>query len=197
MSGSTITYPSSFSGDKIRKVEITGEAFFEVAKDLSRPFVLSLGEIGLTVIGTSFNVKNYEDEVQIDVVLKTGKVNIFKGEYKLDNQLVHMVPGQMVSYDKSNPEFFLREVDVDKHTSWINGTLLFHNDPLEEVLKKLARWYNVVIEINDQKVSDYPFTATIKNENLEQVVDLLRFSTPFDYSISKTEGTTKLTIDEK
>lgn len=197
MSGSTITYPSSFSGDKIRKVEITGEAFFEVSKDLSRPFVLSLGEIGLTVIGTSFNVKNYEDEVQIDVVLKTGKVNIFKGEYKLDNQLVHMVPGQMVSYDKSNPEFFLREVDVDKHTSWINGTLLFHNDPLEEVLKKLARWYNVVIEINDQKVSDYPFTATIKNENLEQVVDLLRFSTPFDYSISKTEGTTKLTIDEK
>jgi ferric-dicitrate binding protein FerR (iron transport regulator) len=140
---------------------------------------------------------NYEDEDQIDVVLKTGKVELFKGEYKHDNQLVHVAPGQLVSYEKGNPEFFLREVNVDKHTSWINGTLLFRNDPLAEVLKKLARWYNVVIEINDPKVSDYPFTATIKNENLDQVVDLLRFSTPFNYSISKTEGTTKLTIDRK
>ncbi len=197
MSGSTITYPSSFSGDKIRKVTIRGEAFFDVAKDPSRPFILNLGEIGLKVIGTSFNVMNYEDEDQIDVVLKTGKVDLFKGKYKPDNQLVHVVPGQLVSYEKGNPEFFLREVNVDKHTSWINGTLLFRNDPLAEVLKKLARWYNVVIEINDPKVSDYPFTATIKNENLDQVVDLLRFSTPFNYSISKTEGTSKLTIDKK
>ncbi|MBN2611987.1 MAG: DUF4974 domain-containing protein [Bacteroidales bacterium] len=197
MSGSTITYPSSFSGENFRKVEIMGEAFFEVAKDASRPFILGLGEIGLKVTGTSFNVKNYDNEGHIDVVLKTGKVELYKGNYNPDKQFVHVVPGQLASYEKGNPKFILREVNVDKHTSWINGTLLFRDDPLAEVLKKLARWYNVEIDVNDPKVSDYPFTATIKNENLEQVVDLLRFSTPFNYSISKTEGTTKLTIDRK
>lgn len=195
MSGSTIAYPSSFLGSMTRNVEVKGQAFFNVAKDSLHPFVLNLGEVGVKVVGTSFYVMNYEDEDHIRVVLKTGKVDIFKGEYKPDNQFVHMVPGQSVSYEKGIPEFHLSDVDVDKYTSWIGGTLLFHDDPLAEVLKKLGRWYNIVIEINDPKASDFPFTATIRNENLDQIVELLKFSTPFNYSFSKADGMTKLTIN--
>jgi len=197
MSGSSITYPSTFSGSKTRSVEVTGEAFFNVTKDSAHPFILNLGEVGLKVVGTSFNVMNYGDEDHIDVALKTGKVDLFKGEYKSDAQIVHLTPGQLVTYKKEKPEFTISNVDVTKYTSWIGGILLFRDDPLAEVLKKLGRWYNIAIEINDPEVSAFPFTATIKNENLDQIVDLLRYSTPYKYSISKTEGTTKLVIEKK
>ena len=194
MSGSTITYPSDFSGKSTRNVEVTGEAFFNVAEDSSHPFILNMGAVGLKVVGTSFNVMNYSDEDCINVVLKTGKVDLFKGKYNSKNQFVHLIPGQLGMYKKNAPEFLISKVDVSKYTSWIDGTLLFRDDPLAEVLKKLGRWYNINIEINDSAVFDYPFTATIKNENLDQIIDLLRFSTPFYYSLSQIEGMTKLTV---
>ncbi len=195
MSGSTIKYPANFSGEKTRNVEVTGEAFFEVAKDPSQPFILNLGEVGLKVAGTSFNVTNYSDEDHIKVILKTGKVGLFKGKYNPDNQFVDVVPGQLATYKKGDPEFRISDVEVTKYTSWIGGTLMFRDDPLAEVLKKLGRWYNITVEINDPKASDFPFTATIKNENLDQIVDLLKFSTPFHYSVFKTDdGTAKLVV---
>jgi len=65
------------------------------------------------------------------------------------------------------------------------------------VLKRLGKWYNITIEINDREVSDFLFTATIKNENLEQIVDLLKYSTPFKYSMYKADGVTKLVVEKK
>ncbi|MDX9880476.1 MAG: DUF4974 domain-containing protein [Prolixibacteraceae bacterium] len=197
MSGSTITYPSDFSGMKTRNVEVTGEAFFNVAKDSLHPFILNLGELGLKVVGTSFNVTNYEDEDRINVVLKTGKVNLFRGKYSPDNQFVHLVSGQLGTLKKGEPELLISEVDVAKYTSWIDGILQFRDDPLSIVLKKLGRWYNIGIEIKDPKVAEFPFSATLKNENLDQIVDLLAYSTPFKYSILKTNGVTKLVIERK
>ena len=194
MSGSTITYPSNFIGTKTRNVEITGEAFFNVAKDSLHPFILNLGEVGLKVVGTSFNVMNYSDEDRVNVVLKTGKVDMFIGKYNPDDDFVHLAPGQLMTYKKGKPEFMLSNVDVAKYTSWVNGTLLFHNDRFEEVLKRLGKWYNITIEINDYEVKDFLFTATIKNENLDQIVDLLKYSTPFKYSIYKIDGATKLVV---
>ena len=194
MSGSTISYPSSFLESKTRNVSVKGQAFFNVAKDASHPFILDLGEVGLEVVGTSFNVMNYGDEDHIDVALKTGKVDLFRGEYKPGKQVVEMTPGQLLTYDKNKPEFHIADVKVDKYTSWIDGILQFHNDPLEEVLKKLGRWYNITIEVNNPDVSNFPFTATMKNENLEQVVELLRFSTPFSYSVAKKDGMDQLII---
>ncbi len=198
MSGSTISYPSDFTGNKTRNVRISGEAFFDVAKDSMHPFILNIGEIGLKVVGTSFNVMNYGDENQIQVVLKSGKVDLYKGKYKPENQFVHLNPGQLVAYKKDNPKFMISNVDVAKYTSWTEGILLFHDDPLADVLKKIGRWYNIDIEINDPAVSNFPFTATIKNENLDQLIDLLQYSTPFKYSIFKTKGAVKkLVIDKK
>ena len=197
MSGSTMSYPSSFAGNETRNVEVKGEAFFNVAKDSRHPFIVNLGAIGLKVVGTSFNVMNYGEEDQIQIVLKTGKIDLFKGEYNPNKQFVHINPGQLASYEKNESKFSIKETDTNKYTSWTEGILLFHDDPLDEVLKKLGRWYNVVIEIDDPAASHFPFTATIKNENLDQIVDLLKYSTPFKYSIYKTDGVTKLVIGKK
>ena len=196
MSGSTITYPSNFSGNETRNVEVTGEAFFNVAKDSLHPFILNLGEVGLKVVGTSFNVMNYGDIDHVNVVLKTGKVDMFKGKYNPDDDFVHLAPGQLMTYKKGEAEILVSSVDVAKYTSWINGTLLFRNDRFEEVLKRLEKWYNITIEINDREVSDFLFSATIKNENLDQIVDLLKYSTPFKYSIYRTDGATKLVVEK-
>ena len=197
MSGSTISYPSDFTGSNFRNIEVSGEAFFSVAKDPLHPFILNLGEIGLKVMGTSFNVMNYGDEDQIQVVLKSGKVDLFKGQYSPENQLVHLNPGQLVVYKKDNPKFLISDVDVAKYTSWTEGILLFHDDPLSDVLKKIGRWYNIDIEINDPAVFNFPFTATIKNENLDQLIDLLQYSTPFKYLIFRTKGAVKKLVIEK
>lgn len=198
ISGSTIKYPANFSGEKTRNVEVTGEAFFEVARDSRQPFILDMGEVGLKVAGTSFNVMNYGDEDQVKVVLRNGKVDLFEGKYNPDKPSVPVSPGQIAVYKKDEAGFRVNSADVAKYTSWIGGTLLFRDDPLSEVLKKLGRWYNIAIEINDPGVSDFPFTATIRNENLDQVVDLLQFSTPFHYSVFKTnDGTAKLVVGKK
>ncbi len=194
LSGSEITYPSDFTKSKYRKVKVKGEAFFDVAKDSLRPFILDLGEIGLKVVGTSFNVMNFEDEDHVSVVLKSGQVELFKGDFRQNKQLVRIKPGELADYQKKESKFHIQKVEVVKYTSWIDGTLVFRNDPLAEVLKKLGRWYNVEIEINDPSVVDFPFTATIKNENLDQIIDLLEFSTPFKYSKLKTDDGTKLMI---
>lgn len=197
MSGSTINYPFSFAGNETRNVEVKGEAFFNVAKDPKHPFIVKLGEVGLKVIGTSFNVINYGDEDQIQIVLKTGKIDLFKGDYNSNKQFVHVNTGQLATYEKNESKFSIKETDTNKFTSWTEGILLFHDDPLDEVLKKLGRWYNVVIEIDDPSVSHFPFTATIKNENLDQIIDLLQYSTPFKYSKLKISGETKLVIERK
>lgn len=197
MSGSTISYPSTFVGNESRNVEVKGEAFFNVAKDSKHPFIVNLGEVGLKVIGTSFNVMNYGEDDQIQVVLKSGQVDLFRGEYHASKQFVHLNPGELATFKKDEAKFLIKNTDTDRYTSWTDGILLFHNDPLDEVLKKLGRWYNVVIEIDDPAASHFPFTATIKNENLDQIIDLLQYSTPFKYSKYKLYGETKLKIERK
>lgn len=197
MSGTSITYPSDFSGMKTRNVEVTGEAFFNVAKDSIHPFILNLGELGLKVVGTSFNVSNYKDEDLINVVLKTGKVELFKGKYSSDSQFVPLKPGELGSLQKGKSELSVKNVEVAKYTSWIDGSLQFKNDPLSEVLKKLGRWYNIKIDIKATGVAEYPFSATIKNENLDQIIGLLEYSTPFRYTKNQKDDILQLIIEKK
>lgn len=197
MSGSTISYPSTFAGNETRNVEVKGEAFFNVAKDSKHPFIVNLGEVGLKVIGTSFNVMNYSEENKIQIVLKTGRIDLFKGEFNPENQFVKVNPGQLATYSKNESRFSITTTNIDKYTSWTEGILKFRDDPLSDVLKKLGRWYNVRIEVNDSLVANIPFTATIKNENLDQIIDLLQYSTPFKYLISRINGETKLVVNKK
>lgn len=198
MSGSTILYPSDFLNDKTRDVELSGEAFFEVAKDSIHPFIVKLGEIGIKVVGTSFNVSNYKDENQINVALKSGKVDLFRGEYRSNDNFVHLVPGKMASFSKNNHEFDIQDVDINKYTSWANGSLIFKDDPLSVIFSRMERWYNIKIITESVAVEEFIFSATIKNENLDQVIELLRFSTPFIFNINReTSGEIKIYVTSK
>ena len=189
--GSSLIYSSAFGQKKIRDVRLWGQAFFEVAKDEEHPFILQLGDIGVKVTGTSFNASNYKDDSQVEVVLKTGHVNLFRGYYNDAEKFVTLEPGQMAEYNKGNARFTVREVDVDKYTAWMNGMLIFRDDLMSEVFRQLERWYNIKIVVTDPQINNYLYTATIKNESLAQILKLLEYTSRLKCKIIKNNPAEK------
>lgn len=177
-SNSSVKYNGSFSAD--RQVTLKGEAFFDVAKDEKRPFVVNTEEIVVTALGTRFNIASYEDEKNVEVVLEEGKL-IFSD--KEMNKSYTMKPNDLVKYDKTHKDFSTEVVEPNKYVSWTEGKLVFRNDPVDVIARRLARWYNVDVEVNGSLTDDIRLRATFTDENLEEVMNLLKRSLPIDYKI--------------
>lgn len=181
-SGTNLSYPSSFSGET-RNVKLLGEAFFDVVKDEKHPFIVDLGKLNIEVVGTKFDAINYEQDGKTEVVLASGKVKLYE-KYENKSRLVsEMHPGQQATYHKEGNSISLRDVDTEKYTSWFDGKLIFKDDPMNEVVRKLDRWFNVQIEITDPDIGDYIYTATFRNETIEQVLSLIKRTSPVEYTI--------------
>ncbi|MGE4587109.1 MAG: FecR family protein [Mangrovibacterium sp.] len=181
-SGSSLHYPSSFT-NKERNVKLSGEAFFEVVKDEQHPFHVNLGKISIEVLGTTFNVINYENEDQTEIILTSGKVRLL-GQQKHTKQLItEMQSGQKAVYLKAGNKLSMQKVDTDKYTSWIDGRLIFRDDAMDEVIRRLNRWFNVEIEMADPGIVQYVYTATFQDETIEQILALLRRTAPIEYTI--------------
>ena len=181
-SGTSLNYPSSFS-DGTRNVKLLGEAFFDVAKDEKHPFIVDLGKINIEVVGTKFNAINYEQEGQTEVVLTSGKVKLFENHKNRSRLVSEMVPGQQAIYIKEENTISLKDVDTGKYTSWIDGKLIFRDDPMDDVVRKLNRWFNVQIEISDPDIGSYIYTATFQNKTIEQILSLIKRTSPVEYTI--------------
>src|SRR5665647_1662759 len=95
-----------------------------------------------------------------------------------------MIPGQRAIYQKEEQKVITGEVDVDKYIAWRDGNLIFRDDSMEDVVKRLSRWFNVEIAINDPEIKNYIYKATFRNENLTQVLNLLKLSAPIDYRVT-------------
>ena len=181
-SGSRLSYPTPFINDK-RNVKLTGEAFFVVAKNKDHPFLVNLGKIGIEVLGTKFNVTNYLEEKSTEIVLTDGKVRLYGVNSAKRQKIATMQPGQRALYRQGNNKLSLKYVDTDKYTSWIEGRLIFRDDSMNEVVRKLDRWFNVDIEIADPEIAGYVYTATFRNETISQILDLLKRTSPIGYTI--------------
>jgi len=181
-SGSSLQFPLRFTGEK-REVKLTGEGFFEVAKNKNQPFIINANELNVEVLGTSFNVVSYDDESVSEVILVTGEVKLSAESDSKIKQYGSMHPGQRVIYTKKTQEVIYQEVDVEKYIAWRNGELLFRDDSMGEVIKRLSRWFNVEISVKDPELNDYNYKATFTNETLTQVLNLLKISAPIDYRI--------------
>ena len=168
-SGSRIRYPKKF-GLYERKVYLEGEAWFEVAKNKNRPFVVDLSYMDIKVLGTSFNMKSYPSETQ-QVTLVQGKVEVRVGNYSRKLQ-----PGEQLNYSSEGPE--IRNVDVKAYTAWKDRRFVFNDDLLEEVIHKLGRWYDVEFFLRDAEVRKIRFTGNLpKYRNLDQVLNKLELTT--------------------
>ena len=182
-SGSELQFPTIFNSEK-REVILKGEAFFKVTKNEKQPFRVNTNELKVEVLGTSFNVVSFEDDTQSEVVLVTGKVALSSEKGQIVKEYGNIIPGQRAVYKKENQEVITREVDVAKYIAWRDGNLIFQDDSMEDVVKRLSRWFNVEITISDPEIKNYIYKATFRNENLVQVLNLLKLSAPIDYRIT-------------
>ncbi len=166
---SSITYPTAFTG-KTRKVQMTGEAYFEVAHNAAMPFVVSKNDVEVTVLGTHFNMNAYENEAAIHVTLLEGSVRVEKGHL---SGLLR--PGQQaVVAPASSEKINVVKAEVDKVMAWKNGLFNFEGAHLDEVMRQLERWYNIEV-IYENGVPDIEFMGKMsKNIDLNDMLEILK-----------------------
>jgi ferric-dicitrate binding protein FerR (iron transport regulator) len=177
-SRSTIRYPKNFT-KRNRQVILSGEAFFDVSPDKLHPFFVTTATQRIKVTGTRFNVSAYEDEGSISVALVSGNISATRLGTGQERE-VPLIPGDFMVCMPGKQEFVRHNVPLEKYVSWIEGKLVFRDDPLGEILKKLARWYNVDIELDDpgNRFKDLPFTMTVKDESFPQIMEYIRHAAP-------------------
>lgn len=176
-SASRLIYPQSFMG-KERRVVLSGEAFFDVAHDAERPFIVETSRMNVKVLGTRFNVNDYDDNEEVSTTLVNGSVEIVSG----DQQVFRLVPGEQ-AYGKEN-KLEKREVNVRLYTSWIDGKFLFNNTELEEIAKQISRWYDVEIFFSSENVKKVRFTgAIVKFKPLDDLVRMIESTSQVRFSV--------------
>ena len=174
---SKIRYPAQFSG-KDRQVLLEGEAFFDVAEDSLRPFIVKTNGMDVRVLGTCFNMKAYPDENQ-QTTLVRGAV-----EVSLNQQQVVLSPGEQVTCVEH--ELKVEQVDIHPYIAWKNERFVFENEPLEDVLKKLERWYNIDVFIQNAALREMRFTGNLpKYEKIDKVLELLALTTRVKFELNK------------
>lgn len=166
-SGTTLEFPSRFDG-KVRSVILKGEAYFEVARNVSKPFVVEVDEMKVKVLGTSFNVKSYVDEPGVYTTLVEGSVAILR-----DGQPEKKIkPGEQAYYNKGVGTLSIAEVDVNEFTSWKDGLFYFKDIALEEILRIVSRWYDLEVFYMNQGAKSVIYSG--KLPMYSSVEDVLR-----------------------
>ena len=167
---SSLNFPTSFSGTN-RNVALTGEAYFEVSKNKSMPFIVAIGETKVTVLGTHFNVNAYTDEKNIITTLMEGSVK-FSG--KDEERLLN--PGQQSVYDNTIHSLMVKKADVSQAIAWKDGFFEFSNTDLGTIMRQIARWYDVDISYKTT-IKDVAYGGGISRKlNLTEVLRLLETS---------------------
>ena len=162
---SRLKYPVVFRGTE-RVVELSGEAYFKVSKDALRPFVVKMNGVNVRVLGTSFNVRSYADEGQVVTTLVEGKV-------KVNDQ--DIVAGEQAVYSKNDGKSTVRQVEVEQYVAWQEGTFVFRNERLENVMKTLGRWYGVEFHFIDERAKEIRIGARFgRYDDMQPIVDMIK-----------------------
>ena len=187
-SASELRYPVRFTG-KNRQVTLEGEAYFEVAKDSLNRFVVQAGDLAVEALGTSFNVKAYEEDNQAVVTLFQGKVKTSVGRDE-----AFLLPDQAVTYLKNKGQLKKSTLnDAYRACLWRNNELAFNDEALSEIAVLLNRMYNIQVVFKSEKVKALRFTGVITNNSLDNIIELISLTSPIIYT---SKGDT-IIIDEK
>lgn len=169
-SGSTLKYPNRFEGD-MRHVALIGEAFFDVAKNPDKPFVIESGEVRTTVLGTSFNVNTYPDNDQIAVTVATGKVKVASQESE-----IFLEPNEQGVFNTRTKSMTKERVDITTALNWKKGIIHFEDVPLSQVLETLEKWYGVSFVLENRNAGNCHISASYDNELLSTVMESIVFA---------------------
>lgn len=181
-SGSKLTYPVSFDKDN-REVHLVGEAIFDVAHDAKKPFVVVTEDYDVKVLGTVFNVSSYQDDKYTTTALATGSVEI---QYNKDSffgkSILKITPGTLAEYNNQSKKIKSEKADVSKHLSWRDGKFIFKKEKLAEIAKKLSRYYNVEIIIENDQLETETFSGHLDlKDTIEKVIEVIRQTSDLDY----------------
>ncbi len=183
-SGSKLTYTADFNRSE-RIVSLEGEAFFDVTKDLSKKFKVKTSDVDIVVKGTSFDISAYNDDQEISVSLLEGKVAITD---KAGKHMTDLNPDELAIISRQSMKYTLFKDDANAYRSWTQDQLIFYNEDIYKVAKKLERWYGINIElVNPDEKQKYTFS--VKTESLRELLELFNKLTPIDYKINGKEVT--------
>lgn len=183
-SGSRITFNNNFNKGT-RELYLEGEAYFAVEKDPENPFMVNTSDISVEVLGTEFNLKAYPDEAAVAVTLVEGSLQVSN-----HSEAAMILPRQKLMYQKENHTISIVDLgDLEPDTEWINGRLIFRNESLAELERKLERWFDVEIEFSDDMVKGRRFSGTLGRESILEVISYFASSQYVDYRIAGNEVT--------
>lgn len=190
-SDSRITYPDEFTGEK-RIVSISGEAYFEVMKDSLHPMiVLTNKDFMVEVLGTTFNIRSYEDDATAETTLYTGKIKMhYKDRKSSKIRTADLKPNDSFTYaDKSNTHQQTTDAKPEIKKAWKEGSLIFDNTSMEDVIKRLERWHGTNFIVNNRNIYDRKLSATFTSESIVQIMEIIQMIMPITYSYNNNTVT--------
>lgn len=158
-SETVLRYPVQFAGNE-RKVELTGEAFFEVARNEKAPFFVESGEQVIKVLGTEFNVSSYLENPFISTTLVKGSVEVFIRNKPETRQI--LAPNEQSTINKADAQIKKQKVDPYLYSAWKDGRFVFENQNLDEIMKTLSKWYNVEVVFAREDLKNFRFTGNLQ-----------------------------------
>jgi ferric-dicitrate binding protein FerR (iron transport regulator) len=205
--GSRLTYGKGYNG-ATREVSLTGEAFFDVAHNTQKPFLIHTARIDIHVLGTSFNVKSYPTDKTTEATLIGGSIEvsikdrpsekiILKPNEKLviandDSTLHRFNPRKYAATTPDEPLVAIRKPTYEQktgaiiETSWVDNKLTFREETFGDLARQMERWFGVTIQFGDPTLGDLQFTGSFKEETIQQALDALKYTAKFSYQIHGT-----------
>lgn len=181
---SSISYPSSFKGHQTRLVKLTGEAYFEVAKDKAHPFIVETMSQKVKVLGTHFNIKSYSDDESTKTTLTEGNVGV-----EANGRRALLKPGEQSVL--SEKQLSVHLVDTESELAWKNGDFSFRGEAIKEIMRNISRWYNIEVQYRGP-VTDEEFQGRIsRQKSIKEVLEILELTNAVHFKI---EGRTVIVM---
>ncbi|MGQ8335007.1 FecR family protein [Sunxiuqinia sp. A32] len=182
-SGTKLRFPVVFNSN-IRKVYVEGEAFFDVAKNKKKPFVVVTGDYGVEVLGTRFNICAYPQDNEYYATLEEGKIKAYN---LTSSKMTELNPSEQAVINLQTKNINLRKVNPELYTSWKDNILRFEDAEFSDLIKKMERWYDVKIEVKDIESYTKKYNMSIKTESLREMLKLISLTTPINYEINENK----------
>ncbi|MEX0314373.1 MAG: FecR family protein, partial [Allomuricauda sp.] len=180
-SGTTLKYPVKFLKGMSREVFLDGEAFFEVTENKQSEFVVNANGLSTKVYGTEFNVNSYKEDDIHEVVLVSGSIGVKKDS--VNSEELMLKPNEKASLN-DNGGLYRESIDVSGYIAWIDGVLIFENERLENILRKLERHYDVSIKNNYAAINNNRYTGYFDIESVDEILKTFSKHKPFVYEVN-------------
>jgi transmembrane sensor len=175
---SQITYPAEFTTDT-REIHLAGEAFFDVHRDVERPFIVHAQGLKTSVLGTSFNIRAEAEAATVQVTVKTGRVQV-EPEQAGDTPLV-LTPAQQATYTHSDASLTRQTVVLERYLAWTDDVIYLDNTPIQEMVQMLEKWYGVTISLEQAGVGNCLISGKYKSDQLVNILEGLEFMQGITY----------------